>query len=140
MDALPPSPPMACLVVSAEKQKLPPLILEALENKEGGADGYRSRKNADGTFDHGRMQINTFWMDKLRTTFGYDSARITHDACYAYDAAAFILRYEINRAGGNFWVGVGRFHSPDPVRGMRYAYDVARRAEQIVARRGAFQQ
>lgn len=108
---VPPVP--ACMVQAATDYSLPLRGLIAVWLTEGGRLGTES-KNQNGTRDYGPMQINTAWVQRLQADFGVTQAMLTHDFCWSVRAGAYILRYEINRAGGSFWDGVGHYHSHTP--------------------------
>jgi len=114
---MPPIP--VCLIQAADEYSLPPRVLVAMLLTEGGQIGSVS-KNKDGTLDHGPFQINTVWTRRLEVQFGVTASLITRDFCWSARAAAYIVRYEINRANGSFWDGVGHYHSHTPE--FKYPY------------------
>jgi len=91
----------------------------AVLKTEGGSLG-RMSPNSNGTSDHGPFQINSVWAARLHSQFGVTAHMLTHDFCWSARAAAYILRYEINQANGNFWEGVGHYHSRTPAHKHRY--------------------
>ena len=108
---VPPVP--ACMVQAAKDYSLPLRGLVAVWLTEGGRLGTES-KNRNGTTDYGPMQINTRWAERLQADFGVTKEMLTNDFCWSVRAGAYILRDEINRAGGSFWDGVGHYHSRTP--------------------------
>lgn len=112
----------ACVVQAANDYSLPVRGLLAVWLTEGGRPGTVS-KNTNGTADYGPMQINTIWAKRLETQFGVTRDMITDDFCWSVRAGAYILRYEINQAGGSFWDGVGHYHSRTP----QYKYQYIQR-------------
>jgi soluble lytic murein transglycosylase-like protein len=69
-------------------------------------------------FDVGLMQVNSWWMRR----FGISpESLLVPETNMAWGKA--ILRGEIARHGLT-WKAVGRYHSPDPERGRRYAWKV----------------
>lgn len=127
-----------CIIATAQRYSVPKLALLAIWAVEGGTMGKASGMNADGTTDHGAFQINSFWFGKFEREFGITPELIEGDFCVNVMTAGWILRYEINRAGGDFWTGVARYHSPDRVRGLAYAEKVSRAAELILKRERGF--
>lgn len=109
----------ACMIEAAAVYSLPPRVLIAVWLTEGGKPGTESR-NKNGTKDYGPMQINTAWVRRLEADFGVTQQMLTHDFCWSVRASAYILRYEINQAGGSFWDGVGHYHSRTPFHKYRY--------------------
>lgn len=113
----PPVP--ACMVQAAQQYSIPLRGLIAVWLTEGGQIGTLS-SNTNGTVDHGPMQINTVWAQRLEKEFGVTADMITHDFCWSVKSASYILRFEINAAGGSFWDGVGHYHSHTPK--FKYPY------------------
>jgi len=107
----------ACIMETAERFDLPPRLIYAVLKVEGGKVGQRV-KNTNGTFDMGPMQINTIWLDHFEN---YVSAeQILHNGCVNIQVGAWILRSRINEADGDFWKGVGSYHSKTPWRNVAY--------------------
>jgi hypothetical protein len=111
--ALPPPSVPACVMQAAADYTLPPRALLAVWVTEGGKPGTVSR-NRNGTADHGPFQINSTWVNRLSAQYGVTADILIHDLCWSARAAAYILRYEINAAGGSFWDGIGHYHSRTP--------------------------
>jgi hypothetical protein len=88
------------------------------------------RSNSNGTKDYGVTQINTVWMSYFQRNFGITSSQFTDNACLAVNGSAYIIRYEIN-ASGNFWKGVGNYHSRTPGEHDRYVTRVAQEAQRF---------
>jgi len=108
-----------CIVEAAQDYSLPLRGLLAVLMTEGGSVGLR-RQNSNGSSDHGPMQVNTVWAEKLERDFGITDEHLTNDFCTSIRAGAYILRYEINAAGGSFWEGIGHYHSRTPALKQRY--------------------
>ena len=100
----------ACIVAAARDYSLPLRALLSVHLTEGGRPGTLS-KNKNGSVDHGPFQINTLWARRLAREFGITATTLTNDLCWSARAGAYILRYEINQASGDFWEGVGHYHS-----------------------------
>jgi len=115
---IPPEIP-ACIMQAAEDYSVPARALIALFMTEGGRIGSANR-NTNGTYDYGPMQINTVWVNHFNKNFGITAEMLQNDFCFAMRAAAYILRYEINQAGGDFWQGIGHYHSRNPDYKARY--------------------
>ena len=72
------------------------------------------------SFDVGKMQINSWWMER----FSIDPfSLLDPDVNEAWGKR--ILAEEIARHGLN-WLAVGKYHSPDLERGRQYAWRVYR--------------
>ena len=75
-------------------------------------------KKADGesrSFDSGIMQVNNFWLKK----YGIPLEAAFDPLANIY-LGSWILKQEIDRRGQT-WEAVGAYHSPDEVRGGKYA-------------------
>ena len=83
------------------------------------------------SFDSGIMQINNWWLRR----YG-----IPLEAVFEPEAnillGAWILKQAIEQ-DGDVWKGVGRYHSPDAVRGRKYAALVRRALERGPAQQSA---
>lgn len=115
----------SCLIQAAKDYAIPVRGMLAVMRTEGGRIG-TVRPNENGTADHGPFQINTVWTRRLAQQFGVTQQMLTQDFCWSARAGAFILRYEINQAGGSFWEGVGHYHSRTPHLKQRYISRVYR--------------
>lgn len=120
--SLPPPVP-ACVVQAATDYSIPLRGFLSVMLQEGGRVGQRV-KNTDGSYDHGPMQINTRWIRVLTRKFDITEEQITNDFCTNIRAGAYILRYSINEAGGDFWEGIGYYHSHTPHLKTTYITDV----------------
>jgi hypothetical protein len=105
---------VGCLVSAARIYGLPVAALWAIMETEGGTIGTASR-NQNGTFDYGPMQINTIWEKPLASIYGVPREvvrqKLRYDGCFNIGISAWILKTEINGAGGDLWRGVGHYHS-----------------------------
>jgi hypothetical protein len=112
-----PVTPAACLQAAAGTYRLPPSVLMILLAVEGGTLGHVSH-NTNGTVDIGPMQINQIWLPVIAKHWQAsetDSYRALRDNfCANIDAGSWILRQAMDQAHGDFWNGVGYYHSHDP--------------------------
>lgn len=96
---------------------LPPRVLPSIQATEGGSPGLAIR-NTNGTEDLGVMQINTVWLDPLARYTGLSHAevrdRLLIRPCFNIAAAGAILRYHLDRSGGDVMTAVGNYHSHTP--------------------------
>ncbi|MDL4860733.1 lytic transglycosylase domain-containing protein [Halomonas elongata] len=118
---IPPDLP-ACVVTAAQRYHIPLRAMLGVLRTEGGAVGQRVG-NTNGTDDHGPFQINTVWVQELEA-FGYTAEVLTNNYCASAMASAYILRHEINQADGDFWKGIGNYHSRTPRHHDRYVRKV----------------
>lgn len=116
-----------CLDAASRAYRVPPAILVILLNVEGGALGAVS-KNTNGTVDIGPMQVNQIWLSEVAahwhssTSASYFALR--DNFCANVEAGAWILRKGLDEARGDFWEGVGYYHSHDPAYKRSYLHAV----------------
>jgi soluble lytic murein transglycosylase-like protein len=106
-----------CIMQTADRFDLPPRLLLTVLRVEGGSVGKASR-NSNGTYDIGPMQINSSWLSQFN---GYvTEQQILYNGCINVQVGAWILRKYINDSNGDFWAGVGNYHSHTPFRHQQY--------------------
>lgn len=129
-----------CFSVAAKRYSVPVDILKAIAFVEsnnhafalnvGGipyfAKGFFEAErsisdNLSRSFDIGVMQVNRWWFDKFNYPYiwGFNS-------CWNIHFGAYILNYELNRAKGDIWQAVGRYHSPTISNQKKYIERVIR--------------
>ena len=114
--ATPPGLVARCIEASASVYRLPPAVIVILLNVEGGSLGAVSA-NTNGTVDIGPMQVNTIWVPQVARHWNatpsdaYNALR--DDFCANVEAGSWILRQALDEARGDFWSGVGFYHSHD---------------------------
>ena len=125
----------ACLTAAATAHRLPPAMLVILLKVEGGTLG-RTSSNTNATSDIGPMQVNTIWVPKIaarwNTTPAAAYAALRDNLCANLEAGAWILRQALDEARGDFWSGVGIYHSHTPTNKERYlrkVLDASRRLQ-----------
>ena len=121
----------ACLTAAATAHRLPPAMLVILLKVEGGTLG-RTSQNTNDTVDIGPMQINQIWIPAVARHWRASQAA-TRDAllnnfCANVEAGAWILRTAIDEAHGDFWEGVGLYHSHSTRHKTTYLRRVLREA------------
>jgi len=107
----------ACIEAAASAYRLPAAVLLILLHVEGGSLGQVSQ-NDNGTVDIGPMQVNQMWLPIVaahwRASVPQAHRALRDDFCANLEAGAWILRQGIDEARGDFWEGVGYYHSHDP--------------------------
>lgn len=98
--ALPPAPVAQCVAQAAARYQVPELLLYSIMKQEGGAPGVIGH-NRNGTVDMGRMQINSSWLAVIGP-WGYSAQRLIYDDCANIMVAAWILKGNQLRAGGDW--------------------------------------
>ena len=103
-----------CVRVAARVNGVPAAVLLMLLQVEGGHLGEVSN-NTNGTVDIGPFQVNEFWLPAVAQHWSLPVAEVfpilRDNFCGNADAAAWILRRSLADAHGDFWDGVGRYHS-----------------------------
>lgn len=117
-----------CVIEEANRQRLNPWKVATVLKVEGGRVGMFSQ-NKNGSYDIGPMQVNSVHLPDLSKLYGLPQHTIAqllaYDGCFNVAVAAWLLRKRTNEAGGDFWRGIGRYHSKNAPAAQRYI----RRAE-----------
>ena len=112
-----------CLNAAAAAHGVPASLLVVLLKVEGGTLGKVSQ-NTNDTVDIGPMQVNVIWVPKLaarwKTTREAAHTALRDNLCANLEAGAWILRQALDTSGGDFWRGVGYYHSRTQVYTERY--------------------
>jgi hypothetical protein len=112
-----PTPVIACIEAAASVYRLPPAVVVILLSVEGGSLG-RVSQNTNETVDVGPMQVNSTWIPALATHWGASQSAtfkaLRDNFCANVEAGTWILRQALDEAHGDFWEGVGFYHSHDP--------------------------
>ena len=124
-------PVVRCIESAAAAHRLPPAVVLILLSVEGGTLGHVSQ-NTNGTVDIGPMQVNTIWVPLVAKHWGATSAEtyaaLRDNFCANVEAGTWILQQAMDQAHGNFWEGVGFYHSHDPGYKADYLRKVLRQA------------
>jgi hypothetical protein len=123
----------ACIYYAAQTASLPPPILMTVLTVEAGHEGTHAH-NGNGTEDYGPGQINTVWIDEIsraiRQSPTETRALLQYDGCFNIRVTASLLRRQIN-AAGEFWTGVGRYHSRSKAESLKYIRKVIATAKRL---------
>ena len=107
----------SCLKAAAAAHGLSPVVLVILLHVEGGQLG-RVSGNTNATVDIGPMQVNEIWLPQIarhwRSTVPEAFIALRDNFCANVEGGAWILRQGIDEARGDFWGGVGYYHSHNP--------------------------
>lgn len=126
---------VACIEAAAAAHELPAGIILILLDVEGGRLGEVSG-NRNQTVDIGPMQVNEIWLDKLashwRASREQTYRALRDEFCANVEGGAWILRQALDQAGGDFWEGVGLYHSRNEPHKSNYLRKVYERARQLV--------
>lgn len=125
-----------CLNAAADIYQLPPAVLVVLLNVEGGSLSHVSQ-NTNATVDIGPMQVNQVWIPQVAShwhaTRSATFVALRDNFCANVEAGAWILRQGLDEAHGDFWQGVGYYHSHDPMHKAIYLQSVLRQVLRLRA-------
>ncbi len=129
-------PVVGCIESAATAYRLPPAVVLILLSVEGGTLGQVS-PNSNGTVDIGPMQVNTIWVAAVARHWGATASAayvaLRDNFCANVEAGTWILRQAMDQARGDFWEGVGFYHSHDPGYKTDYLRKVLREALRLQA-------
>jgi Transglycosylase SLT domain len=118
-----------CIDAAAAVHRLPPAVLVTLLNVERGLLGQVS-PNTNRTVDIGPMQVNQIHIAAVAAHWGTSAERtyraLRDSFCANVEAGAWILRRSLDKAKGDFWEGVGYYHSHTPEYQRAYLQSVLR--------------
>jgi len=125
-----------CITAAAKLYRLPPAVLVILLNVERGSLGHVS-PNTNGTVDIGPIQVNENWLPNVaahwNATIADTYKALRDNFCANVEAGAWILRRGLDEARGDFWEGVGYYHSHTPEHKTRYLREVLRQVLRLCA-------
>lgn len=99
-----------CWVDAGKRYGIDPWLLYSIaEHESGHRAKIVSKKNTDGTYDLGMMQINSWWFPILEKRYGILKEHL-FDACMNINVGAWILAQSIQSAG-SVWEGVGAYNA-----------------------------
>ncbi len=120
-----------CINAAARLYRLPPAVLVILLNVEGGSLDAVSQ-NTNDTVDIGPMQVNQIWLPQVAAHWHATVSRayraLRDNFCANIEAGAWILRQGLDEAHGDFWEGVGYYHSHAPEHKATYLRAVLKQA------------
>ena len=129
----------SCIEAAANAHGLPPTVLVILLRVEGGRLGHVS-DNTNATVDIGPMQVNEIWLRKLAARWGASIPdtflALCDNFCANLEGGAWILRQGLDEARGDFWQGVGYYHSHAPEHKANYLRKVLQQALRLEAQAG----
>jgi len=129
----------SCIEAAANAHGLPPTVLVILLRVEGGRLG-RVSDNTNATVDIGPMQVNEIWLRKLAARWGASVPdtflALRDNFCANVEGGAWILRQGLDEARGDFWQGVGYYHSHAPEHKANYLRKVLQQALRLEAQAG----
>jgi len=107
-----------CFIEASQTYRVSVWLLWGIAKVESNFNPRAIRKNRNGSYDVGLMQINTVWLSELKK-YGI-TLQDLFDPCVNVKVGAWILAQCI-RDYGYTWRAVGCYHSRNVKRGMKYA-------------------
>jgi hypothetical protein len=108
-----------------------PWMLKTLLAVEGGQIG-TIRKNTDGSYDLGPMQINTIHVPTIYRQLGITARELVFNACKNIFAGAWLLSGHMKDSDGQYWLAMGNYHSKTPSRRAIYLRKVGEAYTRLV--------
>lgn len=96
-----------CWVIAGSKYNIEPWLLYSIAQVESSLDPNAINYNKT-SVDLGLMQINSWWIDKLKK-YGIDRKAL-YNSCVNIHVGAWILHQSIQRFD-SFWEGVGAYNA-----------------------------
>lgn len=106
-----------CVLGAARYYGARPYVIRAVIRTEGGRTGH-IRRNTNGTYDMGVMQINSIHLPEL-AKYGITAKDLIYNECLNIYIGTWYLRSRI-LARGDLWKGIGDYHSRTPSLNKRY--------------------
>lgn len=111
----------ACWQEAAARYGMNPYLLYAIAKTESSLNPRAINRNKNGSYDIGLMQINSWWLPKLRK-YGIEEEHLW-DPCTNLHVGAWVLAQNMHRMG-NTWEAVGAYNARDPDLRKKYAHKV----------------
>lgn len=99
-----------CFKQAAERYSIPLALLYAIAKVESNFDPNAVNRNTNKTSDHGLMQINSSWFDKLEKRYGIRRENVINDPCTNVEVGAWILASNF-QSKGRKWDAVGAYNA-----------------------------
>ncbi len=115
MAAVCPKPTFAfCFDRAGNLYGIPPQLIEAIAYQESAFDPVAIHHNANGSFDYGLMQINSWWFE----TLGLERWQALSDPCFNVMVGTWILADCIDRHGYT-WDCLSCYRSGKPLNALQ---------------------
>jgi hypothetical protein len=121
----------SCIDTASTAFKTNPLLIKVLIDVEGGRPG-TERRNTNGTFDLGVMQVNDkVWLPTLKR-FGINREALRDNACLNIFSGTYIFMTEYSRVQ-DIGLALANYHSKTKQHQARYLGLVSRAIERRMA-------
>lgn len=115
--------PAECINSAAITYHVPATLILSIIKIENGRNGL-AKRNSNGSYDYGPLQINSWWLPTLRR-YGITQHDIQFNPCINVTVGTWILAQAITETRF-LQKGVGNYNSHTPVLNQRYANQVLR--------------
>ncbi len=107
---------LSCLAAAAMAYHVSMPALQAIRTVEGGQQRQEVCQNYDGSCDLGPFQVNDkVWVHTLARALRADQESVRRnlrdDGCWNAQVASWILKLELDQAGGDLQAAIGNYHS-----------------------------
>lgn len=109
--------PIECINLASIRYHVPATLIVSVLFTEGGRVGM-AKKNKNGTFDYGPMQVNTIWLKEL-AKYGIRREDLQYNACINVQVGAWILSQKLAEIG-ELNYGVGSYNSYSLPQNQKY--------------------
>lgn len=120
--------PIECINQAAIRYYVPATLILAVIKAEGGRNGM-ARKNTNGTYDYGVMQVNSRWLNKIKP-YGYTARDLQYSPCKNVEVGTWILSQSIAEAAA-LKKGIGYYHSHTEHLNQKYHQKVSKLHQEI---------
>lgn len=111
-------PTYACVMSAAKAFHVNPWIIVGLMKTENGRPG-QIVHDANGSYDMGPMQINSFWLPKLHR-LGITPHKLASNGCLNIEVGTAIYARQLKAAHGDTAKAIGWYHSHIRQYAIRY--------------------
>lgn len=108
-----------------------PLMIKVVLGTEGGQIG-TIRKNSNGSYDLGPMQVNTTHLVDVYQRFGYTAKDLVYNLCKNMMVGAWQLNKHLEENEGKAWVAIGNYHSKTPSKRRIYLQKAVATLERLM--------
>lgn len=123
-----------CIQLATSIYDVPEPLLQAIMEVEGGRPGF-VRENTNGSFDYGRMQINSLWVPVLAKDLKVDESiiaeQLKNNDCFNIAVGARILSGHMSTEA-SLERAIGHYHSRTPKHRDRYLKKVVEKLRGIL--------
>lgn len=98
-----------CIQLASDKYGIPARLIRAIATIESNHNQEAENINSDGSIDSGYLQINSWWLSKLKP-YGITEEHLKKNLCTNIHVGAWILAQNFKTSGFN-WKAVGAYNA-----------------------------